>query len=96
MSDPESIKSVHIIVSGRVQAVGFRYFTRQAAQSAGVNGWVRNKPDGTVEIVAEGADRSMERFVAAIKEGSPFSRVENVDIRENETAEHFMSFEIRN
>lgn len=57
-----------VIFSGRVQGVGFRWTTRRIAGQFAVTGWVRNEPDGTVHLVAEGTHDELSRFVAAIEE----------------------------
>jgi acylphosphatase len=57
------------VVSGRVQGVGFRYFTQDTARREGLSGVVRNLPDGRVEAVAEGDHASLERFEAALRHG---------------------------
>ncbi|MED1438249.1 acylphosphatase [Aeribacillus composti] len=74
------MKQYHIIVSGRVQGVGFRYFTQSKAVEHQISGWVRNKMDGTVEIVAEGEEQNLQNFLASIQKGSPFSNVENIQL----------------
>jgi acylphosphatase len=56
-----------IIYSGRVQGVGFRYTTRHIAQGYAVAGYVRNLPDGSVEVVVEGAPDQVEAFIAAVE-----------------------------
>ena len=70
------------LVSGRVQGVGFRYFTEAAAARAGVHGWVRNLPDGRVEISAEGEAAVMEQFERVIRKGPPASRVAEVSVED--------------
>jgi len=67
-------------ITGRVQGVGFRYFTEATAQREGVAGWVRNLPDRRVEIVAEGDADAVERFERAVRIGPPGARVERVDV----------------
>ncbi|MCI0487964.1 MAG: acylphosphatase [Blastocatellia bacterium] len=67
------------IVRGRVQGVGFRYFAIQAAGRAGVNGTVRNLPDGTVEAIAEGTWDAIKDFRAQLERGPSFARVTSVD-----------------
>jgi acylphosphatase len=67
------------VVSGRVQGVGFRWFVLDAASVENLTGWVRNRPDGDVEIVAEGEAESMERFERAIRGGPARARVDDVD-----------------
>jgi acylphosphatase len=66
------------VVSGRVQEVGFRWFVLEAASVEGVAGWVRNRPDGTVEIVAEGEAEAVERFERAVRRGPGRARVDDV------------------
>ncbi|MGE0703155.1 MAG: acylphosphatase [Vicinamibacterales bacterium] len=68
------------VISGRVQGVGFRWFTVEAAAREGLHGWVRNTPDGGVEIRAEGEAESLERFERAISYGPPQARVHQVDV----------------
>jgi acylphosphatase len=69
----------HFLVSGRVQRVGFRYFVYEAACAEGVVGWVRNLPDGTVEVFAEGEADSIERLDRALRRGPFGARVDNVE-----------------
>ena len=66
------------LVSGRVQGVGFRYFTRDAAGREGLHGTVRNLDDGRVEIVAAGDAEAMARFERAIRRGPAGARVDDV------------------
>jgi acylphosphatase len=66
-------------VTGRVQNVGFRYFAWDTARREGLTGWVRNDPDGGVEIVAEGEREALERFEASIGSGPAGARVYHVD-----------------
>ena len=66
------------VVSGRVQGVGFRFFAEAAAAREGVHGWVRNLPDGRVEISAEGEADAMDRFEHKISHGPPQARVSGV------------------
>ena len=68
------------MVSGRVQGVGFRYFTQDTARREGLTGVVRNLPDGRVEAIAEGSDDSLERFESALRRGPSHARVEAVDV----------------
>lgn len=63
------------VVSGSVQGVGFRFFAERAAREAGVTGWVRNRPDGTVETVVEGAEDAVERYLERLRSGPPAGRV---------------------
>jgi acylphosphatase len=68
------------LVSGRVQGVGFRFFTEAVAAREGLYGWVRNLPDGRVEAAAEGEAEAIERFERAIRHGPAGARVEVVDV----------------
>jgi len=70
------------VLSGRVQGVGFRYFTQDAARREGLHGYVLNRDDGSVEAVAEGDVTSLERFERALRRGPSRSRVEHVMIDE--------------
>ncbi|HMF93639.1 MAG TPA: acylphosphatase [Vicinamibacterales bacterium] len=68
------------LISGRVQGVGFRFFTQEAAEREGVHGWVRNLPDGRVEAQAEGDAEALERFERALRRGPRGARVDEVDV----------------
>jgi acylphosphatase len=67
-----------LLVSGRVQGVGFRWFTRDAATREGVSGWVRNLPDGRVEAFVEGEAEAVARVERAVRRGPRSARVETV------------------
>ncbi len=69
-----------IRITGHVQGVFFREWTVKVANRVGVNGWVRNRNDGSVEIYAAGAPEHLDEFVAELRDGSPASRVDNVSI----------------
>jgi acylphosphatase len=72
----------HIAVRGRVQGVFFRDWAIRTAREGGIAGWVRNRPDGSVEIVAEGEAAALEQFVKACRRGPPAARVETIEVRE--------------
>lgn len=74
---------VHLVIEGRVQGVWFRDSTRRQAQSLGVSGWVRNLPDGRVEVLAEGETDRVERFVDWCHKGPKAAHVTRV-IRDDE------------
>jgi acylphosphatase len=76
-SDDE-IRGARLVVSGRVQGVGFRYFVVQAAEGFGVSGTVRNLPNGDVEVVAEGAAHALDRLEEVVRAGPRSARVERV------------------
>lgn len=69
-------------VHGRVQGVGFRWSTREAARRTGVGGAVRNLPDGTVEAEVEGAPGAVDAMLAFLREGPPAAHVTGVDVEE--------------
>jgi len=73
------MKRLHAIVSGRVQGVGFRYFVKNAALESKLSGWVRNLPDGTVELEVEGPDEDVEEFREKLWKGPGFSRIDNIN-----------------
>lgn len=66
---------VHLMISGRVQGVGFRHYCMQVARQYGVHGWVRNSDDGCVEVTAEGVETSLEPFVRWCRRGPPAASV---------------------
>jgi acylphosphatase len=76
--------SRRFVISGRVQGVGFRWFTQDTATREGVKGWVRNLPDGRVEALLEGEEEAVTRVERAIRSGPRGARVENVyvDVQE--------------
>jgi acylphosphatase len=82
-------------VSGRVQGVGFRYFAQDAARRDGINGYVVNHDDGTVEAVAEGDSEALERFERAVRRGPSRSRVEQVMVDDITPRLMDTGFEIR-
>jgi acylphosphatase len=70
---------LHVIVRGRVQGVGFRWFVREAARRRSVAGWVRNLPDGAVEVAAEGTEEDITLLRAQLATGPEGARIERVD-----------------
>lgn len=90
------LRSVHAIVSGHVQMVGFRYFAVEQARALGLAGWVRNGDDGrTVEVVAEGPEDTLRQLEAALHEGPRHARIEKVDATWSDTLEGYRGFEVR-
>lgn len=77
-----STRCVHGFVSGRVQGVGFRAFTRRKAQAANVSGWARNCSDGRVEVLLCGDAAAVEQVIAAIHRGPPHAAVTAVELAE--------------
>jgi acylphosphatase len=94
MTDQESVR-IHAIVEGRVQGVGFRYFTQERAVFLGLIGWVRNRWDGTVELVAEGSREDLEIFLKAVQRGPRAGTTRNVKFDWLEGTGEFLTFQIR-
>lgn len=88
------MKTIHIIVTGRVQGVGFRYFTVRGANNLGLCGWVKNLPDGGVEAVIQGQNESIEQMIELLQEGPRASIVTDLKIEEIEQKE-FSGFTMR-
>jgi acylphosphatase len=76
----EGDERVHVVASGRVQGVWYRQGCWEEADAAGVRGWVRNRPDGTVEAVLEGPPEAVERVVAWMRMGPPRAVVDHLHI----------------
>lgn len=85
----------HLIISGRVQGIFFRAETQKAASRLGVYGWVRNRRDGTVEAVAEGASDDVASLIDWCQSGPAMSRVEKVDVSRQDYRGEFDAFSIR-
>lgn len=86
-------KRYFAIAEGRVQGVGFRYFTQKSAEQLGLTGWVRNMNDGTVQLEAQGAEEKTAQLFAKIKKGNMFIRVDRLEIEERplEKETHFVT-----
>lgn len=88
------MKTYKMILRGRVQGVGFRFFTWRQANQHHIQGWVRNNHDGSVEIWAQGEEGDMESFIGQIQEGPSAAKVTDL---KKEVVEHepFESFQIK-
>lgn len=82
MNEPDTFARRRVVVHGRVQGVFFRGSTQERAREVGVAGWVRNRPDGTVEAVFEGTPKAVDALVAFCREGPRWAKVDTVDISE--------------
>lgn len=91
---PAVIVAKRILVSGRVQGVGFRWFTRDAATREGVRGWVRNLPDGRVEAFVEGDADAVTRVERAVRRGPRGARIEMVFVDAETPSGTFTGFDI--
>jgi acylphosphatase len=89
------LKQLRMIVSGRVQGVGFRYAARDEAQDLGLKGWVRNRPSGDVEIVAEGREEVLKMLAAWAHLGPRAANVSTVHEEWSEFTGQFADFRIR-
>lgn len=85
---------IEVVVSGRVQGVGFRWFTQREARGLGVAGWVRNEPDGSVRLVAEGPQEALETLVARLHDGPSGAEVTSVQTAWGVAREAAPTFEI--
>ena len=74
----------HLIISGRVQGVGFRYFTKKSAESLGVSGWVKNLRSGDVEAVLQGSSESVDEMMNRLEAGPTTARVDEIKELEDE------------
>ena len=86
---------MHLLVSGRVQGVGFRAMTADVADRLELTGWVRNRPDGSVEIEAEGPDPQLAEFVAWCRHGPRYARVDTLELGELAPGGGETAFEVR-
>jgi acylphosphatase len=89
-------KRYHVWISGRVQGVFFRANTWKQARSLALSGWVRNVPDGRVEVVFEGEDLAAETMLRWCREGTPPARVDDVEVAAETATGEFTGFEIVN
>lgn len=83
------------VIAGRVQGVGFRLFAEAAAAREGVHGWVRNLADGSVEVMVEGEEASVDRIESVLRRGPSFARVERFDVEDHAPTGRAPGFEIR-
>ena len=76
----ENIRTVHLRIEGRVQGVGYRAFVERQASVLGLSGWVRNRRDGSVEAVLQGAPAEVDAMIELCRSGPPASRVDRVEV----------------
>lgn len=88
-------KCAHIFVHGLVQGVYFRAHTQMKAQELGITGWVRNRRDGSVEILAQGSEAQLKDFIDWCHIGSPASQVERVDYTWVDCKENLTTFSMK-
>jgi acylphosphatase len=85
---------VHLIVQGRVQGVGFRYFVAENAAELGLSGWVRNRFDDSVELVAEGSRKSLDDLINRVKKGPRSAFVSECQVEWQDFTGEFQRFSI--
>jgi acylphosphatase len=90
----ENTRTVHLRIEGRVQGVGYRAFVERKAIGLGLSGWVRNRHDGAVEAVLQGAPATVDAMIELCRFGPPASRVDRIDIV-GEGVGAFEGFDVR-
>jgi acylphosphatase len=84
----------YIKITGRVQGVGFRYFTMKQANLFGLNGYVKNRSDGSVEVEVEGEKEIIDKFKSVLEQGPGFSSVEKVDMSQHPYTAKYNKFTV--
>lgn len=95
MAGTSGARSVHIIIQGRVQGVGYRAWTARRARGLGLVGWVRNRADGSVEAVLQGDAHVVERMLADCRTGPPGALVSEVTVVVGVAEDALVGFEVR-
>ncbi len=90
-----SRKRLQAVIHGRVQGVSFRYYARQRARALGLIGWVRNRDDGAVEVLAEGQEEDLCRFLSWLHAGPSLAHVTRVETSWAQAKGDHISFEVR-
>jgi acylphosphatase len=90
----KEIVRVRVLAGGRVQGVAYRFYAEKYAGLLGITGWIRNLPDGRVEVLAEGAAGSVETFLDRLREGPSLARVETFDVRREPPEGEFRDFRV--
>ena len=89
------LKRISMVVTGRVQGVGYPYYTRETAQQYGITGWVRNCFNGDVELEAQGQDELLRQFIKELKKGPPMGYVTDIHSRNIDIIDLESSFTVR-
>lgn len=90
----EGQKTLHIIVKGSVQGVGFRASSKHHADKLNIRGCVKNLSDGSVEIYAQGTQQPLDEFVKIMKDGKGLAKVEHILVEEYSSPKNYPDFEI--
>ncbi len=91
----ENIKTYKVLLSGRVQGVGFRYFAESLASKYGINGYVENIYNRKVEVVGQGEDEELRQFFEEVKKGPAFSVITETKVEELDGSKKYNTFEIK-
>ncbi len=86
------MKRLHLLIRGKVQDVSYRYFTKKKAEEFNIKGWVRNNPDGSVEVMADGEEDTLKKFLEECRKGPSSADVESVDVEWLEPEHEFEQF----
>lgn len=89
------VERLHVVVRGHVQGVGFRWFVVRAAAGLGLDGWVLNRTDRAVELVAEGPTERLDELLAMVREGPPGASVQAVEVTRSPASGGLDGFHIR-
>jgi len=92
---PATADRLHAVVHGHVQGVNFRYYTQLRAGELGVDGWVANRPDGSVEVVAEGSPHALTELLAFLRTGPSLAQVDEIDLQWETATGEFSGFRTR-
>ncbi|MBU0614581.1 MAG: acylphosphatase [Nanoarchaeota archaeon] len=89
------MQQIHIIVKGRVQGVFFRARTKEQAIKLDITGWVKNLDNGDVEILAQGTEENLAKFLGWVNHGPEIARVDDVDVKKEELEKKYDAFGIK-
>ena len=95
MPQEADTRRLHAVAYGLVQGVNFRAYTVRRAHSLGLKGWVRNRADGAVEVVAEGSPKALESLLSFLHDGPPSARVTEVEAKWEPATGEFNEFRVR-
>jgi acylphosphatase len=90
----DKLEQVKVVICGRVQGVGFRWWVQKQAQSLKLSGWIKNLDDGRVEVLAQGNKGNLDILLKSLKNGPRFSKVNKIDISWEKEKNEFEGFEI--
>ncbi|MDE0313474.1 MAG: acylphosphatase [Candidatus Poribacteria bacterium] len=86
---------LYVLISGKVQGVYFRNFTKRNAKQLGINGYAKNLANGKVEVVAEGDKMQLDALVKLLWQGPPAAKVDDVKIEERDFTGEYKSFDVK-